>query len=304
MSDETPRFGDLSIGKAAVEEFVRLPRPDALFARRARRIAELAEGHPMAGFLRLMQQIFAAQAGAAAGAGAIEPLADDAVAFAAEHGMPLIAPESWAPTATYREALRFIVGHIDRQRLPEATIEVLDVLGEATEAHLDSLAHAFLAEGVPPRWQGEALFAVAALQVEFARAAALLDKDAVKPLDAKGLCPVCGSPPVAGVVVADEAHGRRYLSCSLCSTGWHHVRVSCISCGAEKGVAYQEIEGGDGSAKCETCDHCQTYSKIFYQAKNMSIEALCDDLATLPLDLLVSEAGWNRHAPNPFVPVI
>ena len=57
-----------------------------------------------------------------------------------------------------------------------------------------------------------------------------------------------------------------------------------MSYGAEKGVAYQEIEGGDGTAKCETCDNCRTYSKLFYQTKNMAVEALCDDLATMSLD--------------------
>jgi FdhE protein len=169
---------------------------------------------------------------------------------------------------------------------------------------LDSLARAFLTDGVPPQWQGEALFAVAALQVEFARIAALIAPQALTPLDATGLCPVCGSHPVAGVVVADEAYGRRYLTCGLCSASWHHVRVACVSCGGEKNVAYQEIEGGKGAAKCETCDDCQGYSKLFYQMKDMGIEALCDDLATLSLDLMVSNAGWKRHAPNPFVPTL
>ena len=115
--------------------------------------------------------------------------------------MPLIAVESWTPTPSYRQALRFIVGHIDQDGLPDATREVLGVLKEATdEQHLDSLARACLGNSVPPNWQGEVVFAVAALQVEFARIAALLDKAKVEPLDAKGVCPICGSAPVAGVI--------------------------------------------------------------------------------------------------------
>jgi FdhE protein len=79
------------------------------------------------------------------------------------------------------------------------------------------------------------------------------------------------------------------------------VRVNCITCEAEKGVAYHEIEGAGGLAKAETCEECKTYSKIFDQTKDMAVEALCDDLATLSLGLLVQDAGWKRHAPNPFV---
>lgn len=304
MSGQTPQFGDLNIGKAAADEFVRLPQPAALFKKRAERIAKLAEGHPTAAFFGLMEKIFRAQAAACSAAGEAERPSDEAVAFAARHAMPVIARDSWKPTPGYRRAARFLAGHIERDGLPDATKAILDLLAQATDEHLDALAKACLGEGVPPNWQGEAILAFAALQVEFARIATTLDKDKLKPLDAPGLCPVCGSHPAAGVVVADDAHGRRYLICGLCSTSWHHIRVACISCGAEKGVAYQEIEDGGGWAKAETCDECRTYSKLFYQTKNMAVEALCDDLATLPLDILVQNAGWKRHAPNPFVPVI
>ncbi len=304
MSAPTPQFGDLSIGKAAAGDFVRLPRLPALFEKRAARMTALAEASPMAGFLGLMGRIFLAQSGACAAAGKVEAPSAATLARAKEHVMPPLAPESWTPTATYREALRFIAANIPADGLPQATVDALTGIGGAADGHLDSLARAFLSGEVPAHWQAEALFAAAALQVEFARMAAQIEPGAVNPLDAAGLCPVCGSHSVAGVVVADEAFGRRYLSCGLCSTSWHHVRVACVNCALEKRIAYHEIEGGDGAAKCETCDDCETYSKIFYQQKNMSVEALCDDLATLSLDLLVSEAGWKRHAPNPFLPAI
>ena len=302
MSEQTPQFGELSIGKAAADEFVRLPRLPALFHKRAERIAALAEDNPAAAFLRLLGKVFLAQADACTAVGDVEAPSAETMSRASEHVMPPLAPDSWTPTATYRAALRFIAAEISPDGLPTPTIEVLDAIAHATDEHLDSLALAFLSDGVPPQWQGEVLFAVAALQVEFARVAALIDKQDLRPLDAAGLCPACGSHPVAGVVVADNSYGRRYLTCGLCSTSWHHVRVACVSCGGEKKIAYHEIEGGNGTAKCETCDDCQGYSKLFYQMKDMGIEALCDDLATLSLDLLVRNAGWKRHAPNPFVP--
>jgi FdhE protein len=304
MSDPIPRFGDLSIGKAAADEFIRLPRLPALFEKRAERIRKLAEGSPTTAFMLFMGRVFQAQAAACAAVAAVEAPSAETMARASEHVMPPLAPDGWTPTPTYRETLRFIASHIPRDGLPELTVAALNGIAEAADGHLDSLARAFVASGMPPQWQGEALFAVAALQVEFARVAALIDKRVLQPLDAAGLCPVCGSHPVAGVVVADEAYGRRYLTCGLCSTSWHYVRVACVSCGGEKHVAYHEIEGGNGATKCETCDDCHSYSKLFYQVKDMGIEALCDDLATLSLDLLVNDAGWKRHAPNPFVPTL
>jgi FdhE protein len=31
------------------------------------------------------------------------------------------------------------------------------------------------------------------------------------------------------------------------------------------------------------------------------VDPFADDLATLALDILVAEAGWSRHAPNPLL---
>jgi FdhE protein len=297
------QFPEISIGQAADEEFARLPRLPQLFEQRATRMTALAGGHALRGFLELAAQVFKAQS-AACGCGTVHPLPQEAIARALEHGMPVLPADSWTPTDSYRQALRHIVSHIGRDGLPAPAVQVLDNLAGATDAHLNDLATAFLGHGIPPQWQGEMMFIAAGLQVEFARLAATLDRDGLKALDAPGLCPVCGSPPVGGVVAADEAYGRRFLTCSLCSTSWHHVRATCAVCGGEKQVAYQEIEGGNGLAKCETCGDCKSYTKVFYQSKDMAVEAMCDDLATLALDLLVNEAGWKRNAPNPFMLVL
>ena len=40
---------------------------------------------------------------------------------------------------------------------------------------------------------------------------------------------------------------------------------------------------------------------MFYQAKDTALDPVADDLATLALDLLVAEAGFSRHAPNPLL---
>ena len=51
----------------------------------------------------------------------------------------------------------------------------------------------------------------------------------------------------------------------------------------------------------ETCDECRTYAKVLYEAKDTGVDPYADDLASLALDLMVSEAGWSRHAPNPLL---
>ena len=43
------------------------------------------------------------------------------------------------------------------------------------------------------------------------------------------------------------------------------MRIKCALCGSTKGIAYQELEGGPGTIKAETCDACRTYVKILYQ---------------------------------------
>jgi FdhE protein len=95
--------------------------------------------------------------------------------------------------------------------------------------------------------------------------------------------------------------GTRYLYCSLCGTAWNHVRVSCITCGQSRSVVLKGIEGDAGTVKAETCDDCHTYAKMLYQPRDVNVDPYADDLATLGLDVLVAEAGWSRHAPNPLL---
>jgi FdhE protein len=118
----------------------------------------------------------------------------------------------------------------------------------------------------------------------------------------RGLCPCCGSSPVAGLITASgSSPGARYLYCSLCSTAWNHVRAVCITCEDTRDISLQSIEGASGAVVAETCGTCGTYAKMLYQAKDSQADPYADDLATLGLDLLLAEAGWLRHAPNPLL---
>jgi FdhE protein len=145
-------------------------------------------------------------------------------------------------------------------------------------------------------------FVMAALQVYWTDLASRFDEKQLPVASPFGVCPVCASLPVASVVrVGGQFEGYRYLCCSLCATQWHMVRVKCSHCEDVESVAYQAIEGRTPAIKAETCDHCHTYRKIFYQDKDLQVEPVADDLASLMLDVLVGEAGYSRASGNPLL---
>jgi FdhE protein len=132
-------------------------------------------------------------------------------------------------------------------------------------------------------------------------------------------CPCCGSAPTASVLrIGGDESGTRYLHCSMCGTQWHYVRIKCAHCESTKGIHYQTLEGTEaagkpvampgGSAarrgpavKAECCDECGHYLKIVQMDVDAEVEPVADDLATLPLDLLLSEAGKTSAGVNPLI---
>ena len=126
-------------------------------------------------------------------------------------------------------------------------------------------------------------------------------------IDDATLCPCCGSRPTASVSRIDGGGSFRYLHCSLCSAQWHMVRIKCSHCESTKGIHYQSLQpaGADATApsnkeavEAETCDECGHYLKIVRMERDMYVEPVADDLASVTLDLLVSEAGFQRHGVN------
>jgi FdhE protein len=164
---------------------------------------------------------------------------------------------------------------------------------------LEAAAGSLLAGAYADVDPGSAPFIAAALQVYWVKLALQLGEAGFSRNVQYGLCPVCGSRPVASIVrIGGAAQGLRYLVCSLCASEWHVVRVKCASCASTKGISTVGIEGASEAVKAECCDECKAYLKIFYLEKNTALEPVADDLASLALDLLVDEAGYNRLGPN------
>jgi FdhE protein len=258
----------------------------AQFAKLAWRFSALAEGHALGDFLGFCGRLCAAQAAAALRL----PLSPD-------HGEP---PElrpldaSRAPRGEWIAALRAIASELGSVPMPAAARDGLARVVALDPAALTALAGKVLTGDFTGLDLAAAPFVAAALQVEFAGRAEGVAPSAVKRSESG--CPLCGSPPVAGIVLGDDK--LRYLVCSLCGSQWHCTRVTCSHCGSTAGISYFSLEGDPGGVKAEVCDRCQRYVKLFYLERRPAAEAVADDLATLALDVLVSEQGYARSGVN------
>jgi len=279
-----------------------LPSPATRFAASAARFEALSEGHPMAGWLNFMADLARAQHVAATD-GKLCAIPDQAeIDRAVGARIPPIAADGHRRDPAWRAGLALMLDALACGGLTERAATSIDELRSRDDEAIEVAADAFLSGSVSPGEMRTALFIAAALQVYFTRFAAGLKASTLRLLPKRGLCPCCGSTPVAGLVTASgQVPGTRYLYCSLCSTAWNHVRAVCITCGDSRTLSLKGIEGDSGAVKAETCDACHTYAKMLYQAKDMGVDPYADDLATLGLDIMVAEAGWARHAPNPLL---
>lgn len=275
-----------------------LPVATSLFAERADRFAHLAAEHSLADWLDFMAKISQAQHEIAKSLPTL-PLPDaSTLEQARTHGMPPLNATALPRPAAWRFALQQLVLRLEGTA-PEAAREALKALSAAADPELERLADMLL-KGEPDMAHAAQLpFVAAALQIAFTQLASQLDASQVQKLDPQGVCPCCGSLPVASVVrLGSSINNLRYLHCSLCNTEWNVSRATCTACETDKEVALHEIDGSKGAVRAETCDACKSYLKIVYQEKDPKVDPVADDLATLALDMLVDEAGYERSGPN------
>lgn len=273
-----------------------LPPIGELFSERADRFGVLATSHSLGDWLIFLGHLSRAQHAALQALPALALPDSATLEQARTHGMPPLDPA--LRPAEWHTVLRQIVTQVSNDA-PPAAQETLKALLAASDESLETLADALLT-GEPSSEQAAQLpFVAAALQVAYTKLASLLEVGQLQMLDAHGVCPCCGSLPVASVVRLGAAiNNLRYLHCSLCNTEWNVPRATCTACDTDKGVALHEVEGSKGAVRAETCDSCKSYLKIVYQEKDPRVDPVADDLATLALDMLVDEAGYQRSGPN------
>ena len=291
---------------------IRIPDRAKLFMHRAARLRTLAQASPIGDYLRLFAAVADAQHAALADFSVALPSAAQ-IETAQMHHMPPISATTWPRPPQWRAKLQAICTAVAAQpRLPDEVARLVARLRGTALDDLETQADVLLGTREGEIDAAAAPFLMAALQVHWVALSSCFAPDTVKPLDVPGLCPLCGSLPVASIVYAQTPYqGYRYLHCALCACEWHMVRVQCSQCGAAgKDIAYHSLASvtaaddaavGDAAVRAETCEHCHCYRKILYQEKDPAVEPVADDLASVALDLLLGEHGYARASGNPLL---
>ena len=292
---------------------LRLPAAD-VFAERALRLRELAAGHAMRDYLLLMATVCEAQQARLQHFPDVPlPTAADADRASAD-GVPLLDTARWPRDPIWRTEWRALLSQV-RERLPadSPALPGIAAQGGWSDAQLDQQAERLLSGIMLGLDLAAAPLVAAGLQLYWTHL--VIATEAAVP-NAFGIvqdatrCPCCGSLPTASVTrIGGDHEGYRYLHCSLCNAEWHMVRVKCTHCLGTGGIHYQSVQPLDHAqqagqrepVQAETCDNCGHYLKIVHMGRDMHAEPVADDLATLTLDLLVAEDGYQRHGTNLFL---
>ncbi len=300
-----------------------LPRRGETFAQRASRFAQLAAGHPMGDYLKLMGTLALAQHEVVAG-GEPDAVDADALARARDYAMPPLSAVGHARTPQWRADLVALLARMIE--IPEAK-PICDAVGALDDDAIEALAERVLSSETLDTDAAAAPLVGAALQTYFTRTAAAIDVADVVNFNVFGVCPVCATRPVASVVHIDPDRERlRYCVCALCSTEWNVPRSQCTACDKNDQVHFlaltphaaeavdsdsavsaapdADVESAAAESavkqarRAETCDTCRSYLKIFYRTHDQHVEAVADDLASLALDVAVAGRGYDRSGPN------
>jgi FdhE protein len=278
--------------------FLRLPEQD-VFKQRAERLRQLSGQHSFGPYLSFLATLAQAQHEVLKHFPAVPLPSPEQQALCREHGMPVLGAQAWHRDAAWRDGLKAILHEMKSAPLPAPASAAVDRLMKISEAELEDIANKLLAGDLSTVGAQDMPFVAAALQVYWTHMTRALGEQAIGKLEQGGLCPVCSSHPVAGIVrIGGVQQGLRYLSCSLCATEWHMVRIKCSSCESTRGISYYALDGSNGAIKAESCDECNSYLKLFYMEKDTQVEAVADDLASLALDVLMDETGKARSGPN------
>src|SRR5678816_1427099 len=225
------------------------------------------------------------------------------LALAREHGMPLLQAAGRRRERSWRELLKQLCATVAAAKgFPPTVAAICERITNAPNDEIETQADALLTARHTEVDGAMAPFVMAALQVLWVDLASRFTAADVQQLDIPGVCPICGTLPIASIIRTEQPYqGYRFLHCALCATEWHMVRAMCTQCQATKDIGYNSIDGVAAAVRAESCDTCHTYRKILYREKDPNVDPVADDVASVTLDLLMAEAGYHRGSSNPLL---
>lgn len=287
------------IGQSAMRiREVILPDAVAPYVARAVRFAQLATNHVLSDYLNFCAALCRAQDKVVKNIKVIMPEREEAYwQHCLTYSMPPLGAEAWPRDQTWLSLLKGILETLFAEpNLSDSVLATLHELAAAKPEELEQTANILFSDNWQHLNRAWAPFIGAALQVWFNRLAVQLSENDLHH-NRSHTCPVCGSLPTASRLRMD-CGGLRYLHCSLCETEWHHVRATCTYCDAGREIVYWADEQQQSPMKVESCGDCHSYLKWLDPSKDTSADILADDIATLSLDLMMDEKGFERAGPN------
>mgnify|MGYP005848174197 CR=1 FL=1 len=101
-----------------------------------------------------------------------------------------------------------------------------------------------------------------------------------------------------------RGEGQRYFLCPFCGFNWLGERLKCPFCeNRDHESLHYFYEEGQEAYRVDVCDKCRQYIKTIDARKLVYEPDLnLEDIATIRLDILVSEKGFKRPVPTPWGP--
>lgn len=274
--------------------------PKNLYQRRAARLRELAQDHPLADYLLFAAAIADAQLALLESMPIPQDPRLQALSGEQLANKPLDV-KNWQRDPIWRKLLTALLEKL-KPSANDQILTTIEWLEKAADSELEELADNVLAQEFATISSDKAVFVWAALSLYWLQLVQQIPHNA-KQESTENLhcCPVCNTAPTASLVHFGSQQGLRYLHCALCESEWNMVRSQCSNCGQNKELDYWSIDDYMAAIRSESCGSCKSYLKIMFQEKEPKVEVIADDLASLFLDMEMEEKGFMKSGLNPFI---
>lgn len=274
--------------------------PKNLYARRAKRLRQLAENNPFKDYLEFAANLVDVQLDLLEN----HPIANQqenlTACLAQTQGEKPLNAKNFPRSKEWQTLLLALIEKF-KPYANDATLPTLEWLEKAASSELEKLATDLLNERYEQVGADKAVFLWAALSLYWVQLTQQLPRNSSAEVGERHTCPVCDSAPVASVVHFGNAQGLRYLHCSLCESEWNMTRSQCSVCDQSGKLDYWSFDNIEAAIKAESCGDCGSYLKVMYQEKDAYVEPVADDLATLVLDAEMEQKEFAKSGLNPFL---